>query len=444
MKAQVLVLAVLVHAGPALAQAPAAAAPPAPTPAPPAAPAARVLPLDEALRIGFSRQPALRQAQAGTEAARARTGQALAPLLPQVSGTASYDRSNDVTDASFAGLTSSSAREIYTARLNGRLLVWDFGQTWGRFRAAQAAESGQEASERGTRQGVAFDIRSAYFDAVASKALVGVARDTLANEERHLEQIRAFVEVGTRPPIDLVSERSNLANARVRLIQAENGYATSRVRVEQAIGAPDLGPWEVEQSGIAPLPGEDAAPEVLLAEAIAARPDLVALERQVHAQELTVRAIQGGYGPSLGVSAGVGKVGARPNELDQTWTTSVTLTWPLFQGGLTGAQAREARANETALRAQVDQFKQAVRLEVEQARLGVRAGIATLGASEEAAQAARERLALAEGRYQTGVGSVLELADAQVALTTALGQRVQAEFQLATARSQLLRALGRP
>jgi outer membrane protein len=81
---------------------------------------------------------------------------------------------------------------------------------------------------------------------------------------------------------------------------------------------------------------------------------------------------------------------------------------------------------------------------VEQARLGVRAARATLGAATEAADAARERLVLAEGRYQTGVGSVLELADAQLALTTALGQRVQAEFQLAAARSQLLQALGRP
>ncbi len=85
-----------------------------------------------------------------------------------------------------------------------------------------------------------------------------------------------------------------------------------------------------------------------------------------------------------------------------------------------------------------------MRLELEQARLGVRAARATLVASEEAAEAARERLVLAEGRYETGVGSVLELADAQVALTAALGQRVQAKFQLAAARSQLLRALGRP
>lgn len=439
MNAPALPLALLLAGAPALAQEPAA---------PPAPPAARVLALDEALRIGLARQPQLRQAQATTEAARARTEQARAPLLPQVSGTASFERSDSgsrdsITFPGFVSSASGGPRNTYSVGLNGQLLVWDFGQTSGRWRAAQAAEAGQEASERGTEQAVALAIRTAYFDAVAAKALVGVARDTLANTERHLEQVRAFVEVGTRPPIDLVSERANVANARVRLIQAENTYATARVRVEQAIGATDLGPWEVEQASLPPIPGEEAAPEVLLAEATAARPDVAALERQVRAQELTVRAVQGGYGPSLGVAAGVGEAGERPDDLRGSWNTQVTLSWPLFQGGQTRAQVREAKANQSALGAQLEQLRQAVRLEVEQARLGVRAAIATLGAAEEAAGAAREQLTLAEGRYQTGVGSVLELADAQLALTTALGQRVQAEFQLATARSQLLRALGR-
>jgi outer membrane protein len=273
---------------------------------------------------------------------------------------------------------------------------------------------------------------------------VGVARDTLANQERHLEQIRAFVEVGTRPPIDLVSQRSNVASSRVRLIQAENGYATARLRLEQAIGVTDIGPWEIAGAALPPLPGEDAAPEVLLAEAIAARPEIAALQDQLRSQELTVHALQGGYGPSLGLQASVSESGPRASDLSSIWSGGVVLTWPLFQGGQTRGQVREARANATALEAQVEQLRQQVRVEVEQARLGVRAAVAALAATQDATEAAREQLALAEGRYETGVGSVLELSDAEVSLTVALGQQVQAEFQLATARSQLLRALGRP
>jgi outer membrane protein len=119
------------------------------------------------------------------------------------------------------------------------------------------------------------------------------------------------------------------------------------------------------------------------------------------------------------------------------------LTWPIFQGFLTRGQVREAEANLAALEAQRDGLRQQVRLEVDQARLAVRAAKEALIAAGEALENAQVRLRLAEGRYQTGVGSVIELGDAQTALTNAAGQKVQAEYNLAQARAQLLKALGR-
>jgi outer membrane protein len=421
--------------------APPAGAPPAPAPA-------RVLTLEDALKIGLARQPQLVQARATTDAARARVDQALAPLLPQITGNAFYERYTTSTGAAGGAAAiglgrTTGAQDLYSVGISGRQLIYDFSQTSDRWRASKAVAAGQLESEHSTAQTVALGIRSTYFNAVAAKALVGVARETLDNERQHLDQIKGFVDVGTRPAIDLVTERATYANAQVRLIQSENTYATSRVQVEQAIGVTDLGPWEVAEEALPPVQGEDAAPQVLLDEAIKARPDILSLERQLDAQKLTVSSLQGGYGPSLGLSGGYSETGPRTSDLVANWNAQVTLTWNLFQGGLTRGQVREANANVTALSAQIEQLRQQVRLDVEQARLGVMAGIASLGAAKDASQAARERLGLAEGRYRTGVGSVIELSDAQLALTSALGQQVQSEFQLAVARSQLLRALGR-
>jgi outer membrane protein len=89
-------------------------------------------------------------------------------------------------------------------------------------------------------------------------------------------------------------------------------------------------------------------------------------------------------------------------------------------------------------------LRQRIRLELEQARLAVRAARATLEADGEVVVNARERLRLAEGRYAAGLGSGLELDDAQVAVTNAAAQEVKARFSLAAARAQLARALGRP
>jgi outer membrane protein len=121
----------------------------------------------------------------------------------------------------------------------------------------------------------------------------------------------------------------------------------------------------------------------------------------------------------------------------------VTLTWNIFQGGLTRAQEREASATLEAARAQADVLRLQVAVDVEQARLAVRAARSALAAADEAHLNAREQLRLAERRYQTGVGSAIELGDSQVALATAAAQRVQADYNLSTARAQLVRALGR-
>ena len=131
------------------------------------------------------------------------------------------------------------------------------------------------------------------------------------------------------------------------------------------------------------------------------------------------------------------------DELDRGWNATVNLGWAIFQGGLTRAQTREANANLAATEAQTDALRQQIRVEVEQARTAVQAARAALEAAGEVLVNARERLRLAEGRYQAGAGSIIELGDAQVAATSAAGQRVQAEQAVSSARAALLLALGR-
>ena len=82
-------------------------------------------------------------------------------------------------------------------------------------------------------------------------------------------------------------------------------------------------------------------------------------------------------------------------------------------------------------------------MDVNAALLAVRAAKASQSATSEALENARLQLKLAEQRYQVGVGSSIELTDAQVALTQAAAQAVQATDNLSTARAQLVRALGR-
>lgn len=412
----------------------------------------RVLTLQQALQVALERHPDLTQAQAEAQAAAARADQARAPLLPQLSGNASYQR----TTGNFAlrpgfvpgdlrgtGGSSFATFNFFNFGLSASQLVWDFRQTSGRWRAAQALAEAAGTETRTTRQELRLALRSAFFAARAQAALVRVAREQLANQQRHLRQVEGFVEVGTRPPIDRAQGRSEVAQARLQLIEAENAYALAKARLKQAMGVEDDRDFEVADESLPAVPGEERAPAELLAEALRRRPELLSLEQQRRGAELTGRAARGRYWPSLTISTALSDAGTELDALAWNWNAQAGVSWPLFEGGLVAAQAREAQANVAALVAQRAALHQQVRVALEQARLGVAAAKASLHAAREALELARQRLVLAEGRYETGAGNILELSDAQVGLTQAAAQVVQADHALALARAQLLQALGR-
>jgi outer membrane protein len=418
------------------------------------APPVRVVSLAEAERVALGNQPALSQARSQTRAAYARVDVARAPLLPQVSANASYTRrtANFVTNPGSLpqGVTARPSTATfdtyngYNAGLTASQLIYDFGQTTGSYHTAQATAEAAHESEEGVRQSVLLGVRSAYLQAWAGRALIVVARDNLANQDRHLKQVQAAVQIGTRPEIDLAQVRADRANAELLLINDENAYETAKAQLNQAMGVEQSTDYDVAEERIPDVSGEQLDDEQLTRLAVAARPEIRTIDKQLESAERQIRSIKGAYGPSLGVSTGLTESGADLSALTWNWNAIASLNWPIFQGGVTDARVREAEANQSATRSQKSLTRQQIRFDVVQARLAVRAGKAALLASKEVEVNARERLRLAEARYQAGAGAIIELQDAQVAATTAAGQVVQADYGLSLARAQLLRALGKP
>ena len=411
--------------------------------------AGRILTLEQALATARERQPQLRQARAASEAAGARAGQAFAPLLPQISATAGYLRTTAnpfPRPGSAPDTPAPSSLALYnqfSGEIGLRQLIWDFGSTPSRWRAAQAQAEAAAESERAALLGIELTVRQTYFDARASRALVGVADESLRNTRRHLDQIQGFVGAGTRPEIDLVQARTDVANARVLLINAQNAWETARVQLNAAMGVSGDTDYDLADDPAPEVAGEDGTIDSLIGEAEKARPELAAQEQQIRAQELALRSFQAQFLPSLSGTLGFTQGGTSIEHLGWNASAGLSLSWELFQGGLTRQQVREAEANLAGLVSQRDLLLQQLRVDLDAARLAVRAAKASTAASQEALANARERLRLAEQRYQVGVGSSIELGDAQVGVTQAAAQAVQADDRLAVARAQLLRALGR-
>jgi outer membrane protein len=436
-------------------------------------PPTHILTLNEAERAAVASQPQLLVARAATATALAQADQARAPLLPQVTATAEYARQGGInayayesgkvlatssanSQSSMVGTPSntgaanqsfgqivSTSTDVWLLELSATQLIYDFGQTYEKLKAADLTADASSLTERSTLLTTMLNVRSAYFNARAMKELVGVARETLDDQNKHLVQVKGQVTVGTQPQIALAQQLAAVANAKVSLITAQNNYEVSKSQLNQAAGLTTGTDYDVGNEELAPLDDEDQPLTTLAPKAIAARPEMASFVKQRESQEATLRSAKGGYGPQFLASAAALEAGT-DSGLSPGWSAALVLNWPIFQGGLTKGQIRQAEAGIKSVDAQKALEELQIRLGVDSARLAVHAAKATIGAANDALTSSREQLRLAEQRFATGVGDIIELNDAQVAYTSAAAQVVQAHFNLATARAQLLSAMGRP
>ncbi|OGW50746.1 MAG: hypothetical protein A2078_00530 [Nitrospirae bacterium GWC2_57_9] len=130
-------------------------------------------------------------------------------------------------------------------------------------------------------------------------------------------------------------------------------------------------------------------------------------------------------------------------DVENSWNAGVTLTLPLFQGGLTRGRVAEAKANLLAVEVQRDTVRQTVLLEVNQSYADLESAKTRISVMESSLQKARESLDLAQGRYQAGVGPSLEVTDAQVAAVQAETDHVQAQYDYQLSVARLLKAMGK-
>jgi outer membrane protein len=186
--------------------------------------------------------------------------------------------------------------------------------------------------------------------------------------------------------------------------------------------------------------------------AYASRPELKSFEAQRKAQDQTIAAARRGHLPDVIFDASYGRRhvsnetenGRTLNTfpLQPTWSVQLSLNVPIFDGFRTTNRVEETLRNYYVIRSQEEQQRQQVALDVEQAYLRLLELQERIKANESAAKAAKENLDLANGRYQVGVGSIIEVTDAQTLYTDAQTTYVRALYDYKIADAQLTRAIG--
>ena len=442
---------------PAMPAAPAAPGPTPPAALPPGVPPAAVghpLSLDEAIAIALETQPLIQARLSDYLAAAYRVDQAFSPLLPQLGASVTLARTQSAQQSSglrvgTGGLIVSTGqpRTVTTIRdpaENTRAVVslsqvlFDFGKTFASTDAARRlAEQAQEDVEL-QRQLVTLTVKESFININFARRLIRVQEQAVERADLNLRSARGFFEVGTRPKSDVARAEVDVANARVDLIRARNAERLARVALNTAMGIAADTPTEVQDNlvyeGMAIDRGQ------LLSQALSQRPEYKQARLKVSEAEARMRRAFRDFFPDVTANA---FYGATRSDLNEIWEVGVALSWTIFDGGNRIARFRETKVNVDAAQARVRSTELDISREVEQAQLNVSEAQERIGAAQTAVASAQENFRLAQGRFDAGVGTILELTDAQLFLTQAQNVEAQAlaDYRIAVAR--LERAIGR-
>lgn len=413
-----------------------------------AQPRQETLTLPRAIEIALKQQPSVRITQAQIEQANARVQGAKVALKPTVSLQASVAESSSrqttdpTTNTTTGGFFDPTLSTGFAASASWR--IFDFGQTSAAIRAAEASADATASSLLTTNLDIRSSVSIAFLEAIARAKLVTVADATVKSEELHLDQARRFVAAQAKDPIEVAQAQARAANARSALAQSQSNAAVALANLRFAMGWVDPSVvFTVDGAWPAPPAEDPAALDALVESARKNRPEIVQLDKEIIAAEASVTVAKAERRPVLSASAntqwGPGQDDWSPQP---SWTAGLVLSWQLYDGGRSAADVRAARAGVTIAQAQRDQLLVSLTSELDSQRQQIVANRANVAASNEAVTAARAQLKLADARYTQGLGSQIELADAQTAVTTAEGNLITAEWQLAQAWAQLARALG--
>ena len=413
-----------------------------------AQPRQETLTLPKAIEIAFKQQPSIRQAQASIESAEGRVDQAKVARKPTVAVSASVGVSsgrggtNLTTGATTSGFFDPFISTGLSAQIGWR--IFDFGQTKAAIEAAEANADAVRSQIATTNLDVETDVAVTFLEAVARQRLIAVADATVKSEELHLDQARRFVAAQAKDPIEVAQAQARAANARSALASAQSDAAVALANLRSAIGWVDPNvSFVVDNQWPTPPTNEPGNLPSLVDSARKLRPELVSAEKQIIAAEASVNVARASRRPVLSASAQT-QWGPDQDEWgpEPTWNAGLVLSWQLYDGGAAAASVRIANAGLISAQASRDALLIQLTSELDSARARIIANRANVTASTEAVEAARAQLKLADARYTQGLGSQIELADAQTAVTTAEGNLIQAEWQLANAWALLKRALG--
>ena len=389
----------------------------------------KTLVLDDCIKAALANNPKLQQMAGKVDLNRANVGTAKSGYLPQASTTGGYTH-YDTSKVSFGSFAISGATvkslpgfddryNVISENTGVSQLVWDFGRTLNQIKAADETLSASQYEFLEIQEDTILNAEKGYYNVMGAQLLLEAAQDNLDMAKVHLDRARGFYEVGFQQPYDVTKAELAVANANLELVGAKKDFELAKVTLNNIMG--NTGGTDYRVAEIKDFRPVDVNLDEVLKEAAANRVELQKLQAQARAAQADLEAKRKGNWPTVSLGAnhqvsdtdtpGVGNV--------RNWNAGAQVSWPWFDGFRTKSGIEAAQAGLKMAQLGIQDETLAIGLEVQKAVLSLGEAKERVTAAAKLLQQAAENLEISRARHEEGLGSIIEVTDAETSLVSA-------------------------
>lgn len=390
------------------------------------------LSLDQAVDMALSNNYDIKIAQKDKETADAALDGAKGAKRPSLTASSSFGIS-DIDDQGFSRTNSnkiSMSMPLYTGGKNE--LTID---------KAKDEITAKELNLARTKETTELSTISAYYAILEAKKVVDVDNETVTNYQEHLNNVQQLYAAGSIAKSDVLSTEVQLANAQQTLVKDQNTYDVAvstlkniiKIKGEESLNLVDDAEYQIFDEALLDC----------IKYAKENRKDLMQYQVLIKQAQEDVEIAKSGKKPTVNLSiSNSWDKQVLPSDDNHSLTAGVSASWNVFDGNVTNSNIKQAEIAVEQAELNFAKQSDAIELDVRTNYLGMREAEKRFNSTQVAINKAEEDYFIAKEKYRAGAGLMLDIIDAQLALTTAKTNYIQAQYDYATYKAKLENVMG--
>lgn len=390
------------------------------------------LSLDQAIDMALSSDYDIKIAQKDKETADVALDGAKGAQKPSLTASSSFG----ISDIDNRGISRTNSNKISLS-----MPLYTGGKNELKIDKAKDGITATELNLARTQENTKLSTISAYYDILEAQKVVTVDSETVTNYQEHLVNVQQLYAAGSIAKSDVLSTEVQLVNAEQTLVKAQNTYDVAVSTLKNII----------KLKGEEPLNLVDDAKYQIFDEALLDcikyakenRKDLMKYQVAIKQAEKDVEIAKSDKKPTVKLSVDNSwDKQVLPSDDNHSLSAGVSASWNVFDGNVTNSSIKQAEIAVEQAQLNFDKESDAIDLEVRENYLNMREAEKRFNSTQVAINKAEEDYFIAKEKYRAGAGLMLDIIDAQLALTTAKTNYIQAQYDYATYKAKLENVMG--